>query len=124
MSFFFNNKATAAKQEASSINQNTIHSNQSFIQPDDDDLISHFEIEQQREKWKIFIKSRGNIWSEKWLWQNWSHHRDINSVIARKFMKVFNHKVKTRRKLKHLIRSGVPPELRGNCNFTSNSIYK
>jgi len=116
-SFFGLSSSKAGLHGSNSKNSHNhfIESSHSYIQPEDDDILARQEIDHQRTKWKAFMKSRGNIWSEKWLWQNWKMHAELASdfVLKRKLQKLFDSKVKTRKKLKKLIRNGVPPEYRG-----------
>ena len=83
------------------------------ILPNESDFAAFREIEIQRVKWKKFMQSRGNSFSEAWLWQNWKNHIEASNLIQKKFMQMFNSKVKAQKKLKSLMRGGVPPELRG-----------
>lgn len=83
------------------------------VLPDLDDVAALRELERQRLKWGNFLSSRPRIWSEEWLWLNRLAPVDHGGPIKKRFMQMFNSKTKLRKRVKSLIRSGVPPELRG-----------
>eukprot|EP01039_Chlorochromonas_danica_P005089 gene5090-5593_t len=86
------------------------------VLPDSEDLAALREMEVQRLKWSSFLASCRvkNIWEEDWLWHNRVNPPLASGPIQKKFMLLFSQKVKTRQQVKGLIRSGVPPELRGH----------
>lgn len=90
-----------------------------YVLPDPDDLAAQRELEVQRLKWSSFLASTrsSNIWEEGWLWLNRLNHPVRDGPIKKKLMLLFSSKLKMRRQVKSLIRSGVPPELRGHVWF-------
>ncbi|KAJ1391192.1 hypothetical protein B484DRAFT_408796 [Ochromonadaceae sp. CCMP2298] len=84
---------------------------------DEDCITAHKEIESQRVKWTAFLAKR-DIWTDSSLWQ--CKHRSVaggQNRVKKKFMEIFDSKMKAQRQLKALIRGGVPPELRGRVWF-------
>ena len=71
------------------------------------------EVELQREKWAKFLQSRGDKLNEDWLWQYWRVENRPKSQIFKKAMTLFSSRLSTQKKVKSLMRKGVPPELRG-----------
>ncbi len=71
------------------------------------------EMSRQRIKWGNFLKSKNLLNSDdQWMWQYWRSEFRTPSQRKR-IMQVFSSKIKTQRKVKKLIRRGIPPELRG-----------
>lgn len=72
------------------------------------------EVEIQRKKWDSFIKSRGGIkpFEEEWLWQYWRPESRQTNKIKKTLFGMFDSRLSTQKKLKKLIRGGVPSELR------------
>ncbi len=93
---------------------NNLSLNPLYVVPDEHDSAAQKELEIQRVKWDSFLQSRPNIWNEEWLWMNRLVPADNGGPIKKKFMQMFNSKTKLRKRVKALIRSGVPPELRGD----------
>jgi len=61
--------------------------------------------------------------SEDWLWQYWRpEHRP--SQANKKLMYYFDSKIRKQKKLKTLIRNGIPPELRGQIWYISLFIIR
>lgn len=92
---------------------NNLSLNPLYVLPDENDSAAQRELEVQRAKWDNFLQSRPNIWNEEWLWSNRLVSSEGDGPIKKKFMQMFNSKTKLRKRVKSLIRSGVPPELRG-----------
>lgn len=86
-----------------------------LVNPDADDVNALKELEVARHKWGSFLSKNPDVWGEEWLWLNHSTVASSCSPgpIRKKFMELFDSKVKLRKKLKSLIRGGVPPEWRG-----------
>jgi hypothetical protein len=104
--FLFQSKP---REKGSSVLLNPLH-----VLPEEQDSAAQKELEIQRSKWDTFLQSRPNIWNEEWLWMNRLVPTDNGGPIKKKFMQMFNSKTKLRKRVKSLIRSGVPPELRGD----------
>ena len=81
--------------------------------PPEDDIAVLAEIESQRIKWAAFISSRGETLSEEWLWQYWRPEFRPKSQIFKKAMSLFSSRLSAQKKIKSLMRKGIPPELRG-----------
>jgi hypothetical protein len=80
---------------------------------EDDCLHALKELEMQRANWASFLRNKKDIWSEKWLWDGKQRAEMASNHLKKKFMQVFSSKMKTQKQVKYLVRSGVPPELRG-----------
>lgn len=93
----------------------SIRPNFHLVNPDADDANALKELEVARHKWESFLHKNPDIWVEEWLWQNHTTVASTSSPgpIRKKIMEIFYSKVKLRKKLKSLIRGGVPPEWRG-----------
>lgn len=115
MKFFQSSSSTETRSSSDSTRMSESRSSHAnyYILPHENDFAAYKEIEIQRAKWKKFMQSRGYSFSETWLWQNWRNHIESSNLIQKKFMQMFNSKVKAQKKLKSLMRGGVPPELRG-----------
>jgi hypothetical protein len=83
------------------------------ILPDPHDIAANRELEMQRFKWNAFLASHPTIFDEDWIWENRKAPSTNDGPIKKKFLQIFNSKVKLRKQVKALIRSGVPPERRG-----------
>jgi hypothetical protein len=79
--------------------------------PDDADIFA--EVEEQRTRWSQFLGSRGENFNEEWLWQYWRAEFRPKSQIYKKAMSIFSSRLTAQKKVKRLMRKGVPPELRG-----------
>jgi len=79
--------------------------------PPEEDEKEWENIERQRQKWKEFLSqpdcSLDNI-------EIWQYFKDENrpSKVGKTFLAIFSNKIKIQKKVKKLIRNGVPPELR------------
>lgn len=94
-----------------------------LVTPDADDAAALRELEISRYKWNAFLRSKTGLWEEQWLWDNRNSPVQTSGPLRKKFLQMFNSKVKMRKKIKALIRAGVPPELRGkvwSCCAGSN----
>lgn len=84
------------------------------IYPPSDDSISFQEIEIQRSNWQIFLQSK-NIekeLTEQWLWQYWREESRTSNPVKKKFFSMFSSRLQMQKKVKKLVRDGIPPELR------------
>ena len=106
------------------------------------------ELSSQREKWSEFIsKQNGDIWTEMdWLWERkHAKSRDVresivstnaprvstaslnvlsNNVVSKKIYETLSMKKRQQKKLKKLVRGGVPPELRGEVWWCLSGMTK
>jgi hypothetical protein len=79
-----------------------------LVQPDFDNFNEVLELEVQKIKWNDFIGSNHQLWDDPRFWKS------RKSIKAKsKLFKIFDSNLKVQRRLKVLIRNGVPPELRG-----------
>lgn len=85
-----------------------------YVQPDPEDVAAQRELEVTRSRWNAFVTRYKNVWDEQWLWDNRNSPIQNSGPFRKKFLQMFNAKVKMRKKIKALIRGGVPPEFRGN----------
>lgn len=85
-----------------------------FVNPDDDDSAAQKELEAARLRWNSLVTKYSNVWDEQWLWDNRNSPLQSSGPLRKKFLQMFNSKVKMRKRIKSLIRGGVPPEFRGN----------
>lgn len=94
-----------------------------IVYPDSADNAGLREVDIQRFKWSDFLKSRPNIWTEDWLWQS---RRVANEprLLQKKILEIVSSKTKATKKLKVLIRGGVPPELRGSVWWACSGAYE
>jgi hypothetical protein len=83
------------------------------VLPDPHDIAANRELEMQRFKWNALLSNKPNLFEEDWLWLNRTTPSARDGPIKKKIMQMFNSKVKLKKQVKTLIRSGVPPELRG-----------
>jgi hypothetical protein len=86
------------------------------VYPEDDEedyQTAMNEVEVQRAKWTRFLRNKKDIWSETWLWNRKERTDFSDKMLKKKFLQIFSSKVKTQKRVKMLIRGGVPPELRG-----------
>lgn len=70
------------------------------------------ETDSQRVEWKAFLTSRKNKFDERWLWQYWDDESRPTSQINKKLFSMFSSRLTAQKKMKLLIRGGVPNELR------------
>jgi TBC1 domain family member 2A len=68
-------------------------------------------MEQHMKKWNKFLKSHS--YKETWLWQYWRDDSRPQSQLNKKFLNRFDSKIQAQKKIKELIRHGVPAEHRG-----------
>ena len=79
-----------------------------LVQPDFDNFTEVLELEVQKVKWNDFIRSNHQLWDDPSFWKS------RKSIKAKsKLFKIFDSNLKVQRRLKVIIRNGVPPELRG-----------
>eukprot|EP01035_Chromulina_nebulosa_P035137 gene35137-47210_t len=92
------------------------------FQPDRADTAAQNELLKQRSRWNKFLfQNRGRdavcIWEDDALWHHRLHILDplqqstLKCIEAKISLTSLSRRIK---KLKHLIRRGVPPELRGS----------
>lgn len=115
--FFFNSKENR-------VSVFTDSSKSRNVLPDPQDAAAVREVEIQRFKWNAFLASKPGIFEEEWLWENRLVTTARDGPIKKKFMQIFNSKVKLRKQVKALVRSGVPPELRGRVWFACSGAAK
>lgn len=79
-----------------------------LVQPDFDNFTEVLELEVQKVRWNDFIRSNHQLWDDPSFWKS------RKSIKAKsKLFKIFDSNLKVQRRLKVIIRNGVPPELRG-----------
>lgn len=115
--FFFNSKETRVSVFSDS-------SKSRNVLPELHDAAAIREVEIQRFKWNAFLASKPGIFEEEWLWENRLVSSGRDGPIKKKFMQMFNSKVKLRKQVKALVRSGVPPELRGRVWYACSGASK
>lgn len=126
MSMFSSSKSSG-KKEPEHVFPHCVNTNPVMPEPDEDDCLHALkELEFQRQKWASFLRNKKEIWSEEWLWNNKIRAEAASNHIKKKFLQMFSSKVKTTKKMKFLIRGGVPPELRGKvwwaCSGASDKL--
>jgi hypothetical protein len=87
------------------------------INPCLDDKEEWLKIAIQRHKWKEFLsKSEGSL-DDLELWQ---YYKDENrpSKVRKGILAMFSSRIKLQKKVKQLVRNGIPPELRGRIWWT------
>jgi hypothetical protein len=100
---------------------------QHIVLPDPHDIPANRELELARFKWNSFLASKPTIFdSEDWLWENRvnNNKHEKDGPIKKKLLQIFNSKVKLRKQVKSLIRSGIPPEYRGRVWYACSGAKK
>lgn len=105
MNFFFSSSKSSTQTESTKVFP--------VVLPDPEDQAAFNELEIQRFKWKKFLSRHPKIFEDDWIWANRIHPVNQGGVLQKKLLQIFSSKVKLRKKLKKLIRGGVPPEFRG-----------
>lgn len=83
------------------------------IFPEPDEVRQFKEIETQRSNWKSYLNNRQFDSSESWLWQYWKDESRVTNQVQKKILSIFSTRVRNQKKVKSLIRNGIPPEYRG-----------
>jgi hypothetical protein len=107
-----------------------------YVYPSTDDEeeyeIEIAKIESQRSAWAEFMRElpSEDLNADPGLWQYWRTHANNDDMIyhathafSKKMAKMFNigdKKIRKQQALKHLIRGGVPPELRGKVWYAAS----
>lgn len=95
------------------------------FQPDITDKLAWLEIEKQRLKWNKFLqKNKADIWNDEELWHHRLSIQKEQRLPSKKINFALSAKARKIRKLKYLIRGGVPPELRGSVWWASSAASK
>lgn len=88
MSSFFGISRPQSAPSSNSLNSNHHdHGKNAYIQPEDDDIWSHREIEEQRIKWRAFLKSRQENFNMTFLCSkqiNWFTYRFLEETFGLK----------------------------------------
>lgn len=83
------------------------------VLPTEEDIDERREIDVQRSKWTKFLESRNHCLTEQWLWQYWREDSRPKNQFLKKATSFFSSKIQAQKKLKQLMRGGIPPEWRG-----------
>lgn len=89
-----------------------------FIALPNDGGASIRELQQQRLRWKAFLASHPNAFrpSDAWIWLNRAQPIGDPGAgpILKRVQRLFNPRMQIRKRVKELVRTGIPPELRGS----------
>jgi hypothetical protein len=87
------------------------------IYPSVDDKEELLKIDIQRQQWKEFLSSSDVSLDNIEIWQ---YYKDENrpSKVTKGLLSMFSSRIKQQKRVKKLIRNGIPPELRGRIWWT------
>jgi hypothetical protein len=69
--------------------------------------------EKLRQKWEKFVRNTDKKLKEAWLWQYWKAENRSQSQVSKILFRGFDSRLKAQKKVKKLIRCGIPSSFRG-----------
>ena len=69
--------------------------------------------EKLRQKWEKFVRKTDKKLQESWLWQYWRSENRTHSQVSKMLFRGFDSRLRAQKKVKKLIRSGIPSSFRG-----------
>lgn len=68
--------------------------------------------EKHRQKWEKFVRNTDKKLKEDWLWQYWKSENRTQSQVSKILLRGFDSRIRAQKKVKKLIRSGIPAVFR------------
>ena len=84
------------------------------------------EHEKHRQKWEKFVRNTDKSLKEDWLWQYWKSEHRTQSQVSKVLLRGFDSRIRAQKKVKKLIRKGVPSIFRNQiwwvCSGAANKM--